>query len=208
MYCWICIQSFKRFIFCFNCVYNSWKYVCIHIKQQMLGVNENSACTFHIRWNEFQGQLNDFVSKDWLKRPIAPFLEVRFGKFFDSHMYYYIGKLKMTIWNRFDTDWKNGWAVFTCCISFTDPFLQVIEEKICIFHKQKTENIDSNWVSNYINFTVESVCWFFDKFVDIYSRRNSDISIKFKTFLSIFSIDKLFKSVSFGVKRFILSVNV
>ena len=33
---------------------------CIHIKQQILGVNENSACTFHIRWNElvkFQGQL-------------------------------------------------------------------------------------------------------------------------------------------------------
>ena len=33
---------------------------CIHIKQQMLGENENSACTFHIMWNElvtFQGQL-------------------------------------------------------------------------------------------------------------------------------------------------------
>ena len=33
---------------------------CIHIKQLMLGVNENSACIFHIRWNElviFQGQL-------------------------------------------------------------------------------------------------------------------------------------------------------
>ena len=33
---------------------------CIHIEQLMLGVNENSACTFHIRGNElvtFQGQL-------------------------------------------------------------------------------------------------------------------------------------------------------
>ena len=33
---------------------------CIHIKQQILGVNENSACTFYIRWNglvTFQGQL-------------------------------------------------------------------------------------------------------------------------------------------------------
>ena len=33
---------------------------CIHIKQQILGVNENSGCTFHIRWNEsvtFQGLL-------------------------------------------------------------------------------------------------------------------------------------------------------
>ena len=32
----------------------------IHIKQQMLGVNENSACLFHIRWDElvtFQGHL-------------------------------------------------------------------------------------------------------------------------------------------------------
>ena len=38
---------------------------CIHIKQ--LGVNENSACTFHIRWNEqvkFQGQLKRLHSKD------------------------------------------------------------------------------------------------------------------------------------------------
>ena len=25
---------------------------CIQIKQQMLALNENSACTFHIRWNE------------------------------------------------------------------------------------------------------------------------------------------------------------
>ena len=33
---------------------------CIHIKQQMLGVNENSACIFHIRYDElmtFQGNL-------------------------------------------------------------------------------------------------------------------------------------------------------
>ena len=32
----------------------------IYIKQQMSGVNENSACTFHARWNElvtFQDQL-------------------------------------------------------------------------------------------------------------------------------------------------------
>ena len=43
----------------------------------MSGVNQNSACTFHIRWNElmtFQGQL---------KWPISPFLEVGFEKFFD-----------------------------------------------------------------------------------------------------------------------------
>ena len=34
---------------------------CIHIKQEMLGVNKTLACTFHITWNEsvtFQGQLN------------------------------------------------------------------------------------------------------------------------------------------------------
>ena len=33
---------------------------CVHNKQYMLGVSENSACTFPIRWNElvtFQGQL-------------------------------------------------------------------------------------------------------------------------------------------------------
>ena len=33
---------------------------CIQIKQEMLDVNKNSACTFHIRWNElvtFQGQV-------------------------------------------------------------------------------------------------------------------------------------------------------
>ena len=55
----------------------------------MLGVSENSACRFHIRWNElvtFQGQLKWLLSKDRLKRPISPFLEVGFEKFFDSHL--------------------------------------------------------------------------------------------------------------------------
>ena len=55
----------------------------------MLGVGENSACTFHIRWNEivtFQGQLNDSISKDRLKRPISPILEVGFENVFDSHL--------------------------------------------------------------------------------------------------------------------------
>ena len=37
-------------LFCFNCVYNTLNMSCIHIKQYMLGVSENSACTFHIRW--------------------------------------------------------------------------------------------------------------------------------------------------------------
>ena len=55
----------------------------------MLGVSENSACMFHIRWNKlvtFQGQLKLLFSKDRLKRPISPFLEVGFEKFFDSHL--------------------------------------------------------------------------------------------------------------------------
>ena len=55
----------------------------------MLGVSENSACNFHIRWNElvtFQGQLKDSFSKDRLKRPISPFLELGFEKVFDSHL--------------------------------------------------------------------------------------------------------------------------
>ena len=55
----------------------------------MLGVNQNSACTFHTKWNElltFQGQLNDSFSKDRLKRPISPLSEVGFEKFFDSHL--------------------------------------------------------------------------------------------------------------------------
>ena len=53
----------------------------------MLGLNENSACIFHITWNElvtFQGYVNDSISKDRLKRPISQFLEVVFEKFFDS----------------------------------------------------------------------------------------------------------------------------
>ena len=68
----------------------------------MLGVNENSACSFHIRWNElvtFQGQLNDSISKDRLKRPVSPFLEVGFEKFFDSQLWNYTGKLKRITWN-------------------------------------------------------------------------------------------------------------
>ena len=54
----------------------------------MLGVNENSVCTFRTRWNKsvkFQGQLKR-LSKDRLKRRISPFLEVGFEKFFNSHM--------------------------------------------------------------------------------------------------------------------------
>ena len=47
------------------------------------------------------------MSKDQLKQPISPILEVRFEKFFDSHMQNYIGKLKMITWNGFDTDCKN-----------------------------------------------------------------------------------------------------
>ena len=64
----------------------------------MLGLNENSACTFHIRWNElvtFRGQL----SKDSLKRSISPFSEVGFEKFFDNHLQNYIGKVKMITCN-------------------------------------------------------------------------------------------------------------
>ena len=56
---------------------------------------------------KFQGQQNDSISKDRLKRPISSSLEVGYKKFFDSHMYNYIGKLKMIKWNRFDTDCKN-----------------------------------------------------------------------------------------------------
>ena len=50
----------------------------------MLGVSENSACTFHIRWNKlvtFQGHSK---SKDRTKWPISPFLEVGVEKFSDS----------------------------------------------------------------------------------------------------------------------------
>ena len=64
----------------------------------MFGVNGNSTRIFRIRWNEsmtFQGHQNDSVSKDRLKRPISPFLEVVFENFFDSHLKNYIGKLKM-----------------------------------------------------------------------------------------------------------------
>ena len=62
---------------------------CIHIKLQMLRVSDNTACTFHFRWNEcvtFQGQLKRLYKHRASKRPISPFLEVGFEKFFDSHM--------------------------------------------------------------------------------------------------------------------------
>ena len=55
----------------------------------------------------FKVSLNDFISRYRLKRPISPFLEVGFEKFFGSHMQKYIAKLKMIKWNRFDTDSKN-----------------------------------------------------------------------------------------------------
>ena len=37
----------------------------------------------------------------------SPFLKVGFKKFFDSHMYKYIGNLKVIKGNRLDTDCKN-----------------------------------------------------------------------------------------------------
>ena len=52
-----------------------------------------------------------------------------FEQFFDSHMYNYIGKLKMIKWNRFDTDCKNKRAIFTRCISFTGPFVTFWEKR-------------------------------------------------------------------------------
>ena len=48
------------------------------------------------------------LSKHRLKRPISPFLEMGFKKFFDSYMQNYEGKLKMIRRNRFDTDCENG----------------------------------------------------------------------------------------------------
>ena len=42
-----------------------------------------------------------------------------FKKFFDSHLWNYIGKLKMITWNWFDTYCKNEWAIFTRLISLT-----------------------------------------------------------------------------------------
>ena len=48
--------------------------------------------------------LNDPISKDRLKRPISPLLEVGFENFFNSHMQNYIGKLNMIKWNRFHRD--------------------------------------------------------------------------------------------------------
>ena len=47
---------------------------CIHIEQYILGVSENSACTFHIRWSELRSAKLTLFGKDRLKRPISPFL--------------------------------------------------------------------------------------------------------------------------------------
>ena len=51
VYSWICIQSL-RFVSCYNCVYDSWKYVMYRYQAGNIRCNENSACTFHVRWNE------------------------------------------------------------------------------------------------------------------------------------------------------------
>ena len=72
----------------------------------------------------FQGQLKRLCKYRANKRPMSPFLEVGFEKFFDSHMQEYIGKLKMTKLNRFDTDCKNERTIFTRCISFTGHLAQ------------------------------------------------------------------------------------
>ena len=77
------------------------------------------------KW-QFKVTWNDSISKDRLKRPVSPFLEVVYEKFFDSHLKNYIGKLKMITWNRFDTDCKNEWAIFTRLISLTGPLAVLI----------------------------------------------------------------------------------
>ena len=53
----------------------------------MLNMNENSTCILD-RMNEWNFKVcqNDSTSKDLLKRPISPFLEVGFENLFDSRM--------------------------------------------------------------------------------------------------------------------------
>ena len=53
-------KALKHLFFVFIVFITAENISCIHIKQYMLGVNEGSVSTFHIRWNEsvtFQGQL-------------------------------------------------------------------------------------------------------------------------------------------------------
>ena len=45
-------KSLKDLVFVLIVFITAGNMSCIYIKQQMLDVNENSACTFHIRWNE------------------------------------------------------------------------------------------------------------------------------------------------------------
>ena len=55
----------------------------------MLEVNENSACTFHIRCNEwvtFQGLLKRLYKERPIKTAYFSILEVDYEKFFDIHM--------------------------------------------------------------------------------------------------------------------------
>ena len=65
----------------------------------MLGVSENSACIFHIKWNESSSAKVKTISKDRLKRHISLFLEMGFEEFFHRHLLNCIGKLKMITWN-------------------------------------------------------------------------------------------------------------
>ena len=55
----------------------------------MLGVNENSACTFDIGWNElvtFQGQLKLLYKQRPIKTAYFSMFKSRFRKLFDSHL--------------------------------------------------------------------------------------------------------------------------
>ena len=52
-------KAIKGFYFALIVFITAENMSCIHIRQYVSGFVENSACTFHIRWNEsvkFQGQ--------------------------------------------------------------------------------------------------------------------------------------------------------
>ena len=54
------LKALKKIFFVLIVIITPENIACIHIKKQMLGVNENSARIFHTGWNElltFQGQL-------------------------------------------------------------------------------------------------------------------------------------------------------
>ena len=147
-------------------------------------MNENSACTFHTRWDAWV----KFRSKQkWLhkKRPIKTAWGFR-KMFWDPYIELH-GEAEMINWNRFETDCKTEWAIFTRCISFTGPLTQqsntAFTSKVRTYSSTVSLPINQEWSApllGQLNFDVKEVLELLQILSSgIFGGRETELAVKF-----------------------------